>query len=147
MDITSCLEKEAKIRDRSEEYRDRSEMRRLLRGPKVCEVCAAEIPEMRHRCDQCLADTKKLSKKRKRTRHRARLHAAAREPYSLWEIATRDRHICGLCGDKVNMALVVPDLKAPTIDHIIPLAKGGDDTKINVQLAHFACNSRKGHRS
>jgi 5-methylcytosine-specific restriction endonuclease McrA len=45
------------------------------------------------------------------------------------------------------MALVVPDLGAPTIDHIVPMAKGGDDTKINVQLAHFSCNSRKGHRA
>jgi 5-methylcytosine-specific restriction endonuclease McrA len=44
------------------------------------------------------------------------------------------------------MTLVVPHLKVPTIDHIVPLADGGDDVKVNVQLAHFICNSIKGDR-
>jgi 5-methylcytosine-specific restriction endonuclease McrA len=35
---------------------------------------------------------------------------------------------------------------AATIDHIVPLAAGGDDTKANVQLAHRRCNTRKGAR-
>jgi len=41
------------------------------------------------------------------------------------------------------MTKVVPHPKAPTIDHIVPLAQGGDDTRDNVQLAHFECNWRK----
>jgi len=41
------------------------------------------------------------------------------------------------------MTKVVPHPKAPTIDHIVPLSAGGDDTKANVQLAHFSCNTRK----
>jgi 5-methylcytosine-specific restriction endonuclease McrA len=44
------------------------------------------------------------------------------------------------------MAKSVPHPKAPTIDHIIPLSAGGDDTKANVRLAHFLCNSRRGNR-
>jgi 5-methylcytosine-specific restriction endonuclease McrA len=35
----------------------------------------------------------------------------------------------------------MPD--APTVDHIIPLAKGGTHTWDNVQLAHWSCNSDK----
>lgn len=42
------------------------------------------------------------------------------------------------------MTKAVPHPKAPTIDHIIPLAVGGDDTRANVQLAHFLCNSLAG---
>lgn len=30
-----------------------------------------------------------------------------------------------------------------TIDHIIPLSKGGTHTYNNVQLAHYICNSKK----
>ncbi|NBW32055.1 MAG: hypothetical protein EBR48_05390 [bacterium] len=36
---------------------------------------------------------------------------------------------------------------APTVDHIIPLARGGSHTWVNVQLACLACNSSKGDRA
>ncbi len=39
-----------------------------------------------------------------------------------------------------------PEPLAPTIDHIVPISKSGDDTRANVQLAHFLCNSVKGPR-
>lgn len=32
----------------------------------------------------------------------------------------------------------------PTIDHIIPLSKGGLHSWNNIQLAHLSCNSSKG---
>ncbi len=44
------------------------------------------------------------------------------------------------------MTLEVPALGAPTIDHVVPLTLGGNDVRVNVQLAHFSCNSRKGGR-
>jgi 5-methylcytosine-specific restriction endonuclease McrA len=44
------------------------------------------------------------------------------------------------------MSRLVPHPKAPTIDHIVPLAAGGDDIKANVQLAHFLCNSVKSNQ-
>jgi 5-methylcytosine-specific restriction endonuclease McrA len=44
------------------------------------------------------------------------------------------------------MTVKVPEPLAPTIDHIVPVSKGGDDTRANVQLAHFRCNSVKGNR-
>lgn len=33
---------------------------------------------------------------------------------------------------------------APTLDHVIPLAKGGEHSRANVRCAHFICNSRRG---
>jgi 5-methylcytosine-specific restriction endonuclease McrA len=62
------------------------------------------------------------------------------------EIAIRDDFRCGLCGESVPMTAKVPAPLAPTVDHIVPLSKGGDDTRGNVQLAHFRCNSVKGNR-
>ncbi|MDX3353901.1 HNH endonuclease signature motif containing protein [Streptomyces sp. ME01-24h] len=53
---------------------------------------------------------------------------------------------CGLCGGRVAMKQTVPHPKAPTIDHVVPISEGGDDTRANVQLAHFLCNSSKGPR-
>jgi len=40
----------------------------------------------------------------------------------------------------------VPHYAAPTRDHIIPLASGGEDIMKNCRLACFLCNSMKGNR-
>ena len=52
------------------------------------------------------------------------------------EILIRDRGHCGICGD--------PIMEPYHIDHIHPLAAGGTHEPDNVQLAHPACNWRKG---
>lgn len=52
--------------------------------------------------------------------------------------------ICGICGKPVDFTLKYPNKWAATIDHIIPLAKGGHKSDIdNLQLAHFYCNRMK----
>jgi 5-methylcytosine-specific restriction enzyme A len=48
----------------------------------------------------------------------------------------RDRNACCLCGTTENL----------TIDHIIPLAKGGTNDLSNFQTLCRQCNSRKGDR-
>lgn len=79
-------------------------------------------------------------------RRRAIKRGSAAEPYTLAEIAERDGECCGLCGTPVPMGVRVPDPLAPTIDHVVPISRGGNDTRANVQLAHFRCNSVKGAR-
>ena len=82
----------------------------------------------------------------KNRRRRAAKRGGASEPYTLTQIARRDQSRCGLCGGRVHMVAKVPHPQAPTIDHIVPISEGGDDTRANVQLAHFRCNSVKGAR-
>ncbi|MFC8277198.1 HNH endonuclease [Streptomyces sp. NPDC057271] len=79
-------------------------------------------------------------------RRRAAKRGGVSEPYTLAEIAERDGRRCKLCGGRVAMTQKVPHPKAPTIDHVVPVSEGGDDTRANVQLAHFVCNSAKGAR-
>lgn len=80
---------------------------------------------------------------RKRRRRRARRAAVRSEPYSAQEIYERDAWRCGLCGRKINRRARWPHYQSATIDHIIPLADGGDDVPLNVQAAHMICNARK----
>jgi 5-methylcytosine-specific restriction endonuclease McrA len=58
-------------------------------------------------------------------------------------IFERDKWICGLCGDLVDKTIPWPDLLCATLDHIIPMSRGGDHIHSNVQLAHFCCNLLK----
>ena len=61
-------------------------------------------------------------------------------------VIKRDNYICAICGKVCNpndrrWGTFGPDY--PTLDHIIPLAKGGSHTWDNVQCACGMCNSNK----
>lgn len=58
-------------------------------------------------------------------------------------IFERDNWKCGLCRKAVRRTSVVPHPLAPTIDHIIPISRGGTHEPANVQCAHFRCNALK----
>lgn len=58
-------------------------------------------------------------------------------------IGERDGWRCGICKRAVKPSLRYPNLMAPTLDHIIPLALGGAHSTHNLQIAHSICNSRK----
>ena len=54
------------------------------------------------------------------------------------------QNTCGICGHPVDFSLKPPHPMSPTIDHIIPVAKGGHPSDIdNLQLAHWTCNRQK----
>jgi len=52
--------------------------------------------------------------------------------------------ICGICGKPVDFSYRAPHPLSPTVDHIIPVSKGGHPSDIsNLQLAHRCCNREK----
>lgn len=54
------------------------------------------------------------------------------------------QNTCGICGHPVDYSLKSPHPMSATIDHIIPVAKGGHPSDIdNLQLAHWTCNRQK----
>ena len=55
---------------------------------------------------------------------------------------------CGICGRPVDFNRLFPDPWSATIDHIIPIAKGGSPANLeNLQLAHLRCNRMKSTRT
>ena len=62
-----------------------------------------------------------------------------RRKYSLEErkiIYNRSDRCCALCGQTLS-------LKSLTLDHIVPLSLGGEDSMENLQAVCFACNQLK----
>lgn len=56
--------------------------------------------------------------------------------WSRSRLLERDGHRCGYCGEK-----------AGTVDHVVPLARGGETSWLNTVAACFKCNNKKGSRS
>lgn len=80
-----------------------------------------------------------------RIKRRLMLKNVPSENYTLEQIYIRDEGMCKLCFTTVNIN-AEKLANRPSIDHVIPLSKGGNDTLKNIQLAHFGCNSKKGNR-
>jgi 5-methylcytosine-specific restriction endonuclease McrA len=75
---------------------------------------------------------------------RARLAGAECESFDHADVYARDGWICGICTEHVDSAIKWPAPFSASLDHIVPLSKGGPHTRANTQLAHLACNMQKG---
>lgn len=81
-------------------------------------------------------------------RHRARKYGCEYDSsVTLKKLIKRDGLKCAICGEmcdiKDNRWSKYLGPMSPTIDHIIPMAKGGGHTWENVQIAHAICNTYK----
>lgn len=59
------------------------------------------------------------------------------------EVAERDGFICHICSGLVDMSLPRTSKWGATLDHVIPVSKGGVDSLENLKLAHWICNVKK----
>jgi 5-methylcytosine-specific restriction endonuclease McrA len=97
-------------------------------------------PTLRRLCPGCkrVAVTSGRCPACERAHNQARGSATARGLGQAYQrkrpaILARDRGICWICG--------LPG--ATTIDHIVPRARGGDDSDENLRAAHGRCNSAR----
>jgi hypothetical protein len=76
-------------------------------------------------------------------KHKSLKNGVGHSPCTDSYIFERDGWICGICGRKINKQLKWPKPYSKSIDHIVPLCKGGIDAPINLQAAHLRCNTSK----
>lgn len=87
--------------------------------------------------------SRRVGKAKRRAVERA-IEADNIDPF---EVFHRDKWICRLCGIKTHRSKRGSyDDKAPELDHIIPLSKGGKHKYDNVQCACRKCNQTKGDK-
>lgn len=79
-------------------------------------------------------------------RRRARVADAFVEDVPDVTTFVADGYRCHLCGRMTDKTKSVPHPKAPTIDHVLPLAKGGTHERANCRTACFRCNVSKQDR-
>jgi hypothetical protein len=125
-------------RSRAREWKQSNIPRKHRKG--TCRWCQAECETFT--CVPC----KEKNRSAARRKTRKRLEGVEWEHYTPAEIAERDGWRCQLCRKPVNRRKRWPDPLSASIDHIVPITKGGTDVRANVQLAHLRCNISKGNR-
>jgi 5-methylcytosine-specific restriction endonuclease McrA len=120
--------------------------------PRQCTQCSATFTKFAsvRLCDECRDHNRAAQAKWMRIKRKHRMTGGDSDisPARLYE---RDQRMCSLCHRVTDHPRVWKQWRssnkwmpnAPTVDHIIPLAKGGTHTWENVQLAHWSCNGDK----
>lgn len=113
---------------------------------KFCATCGNEFHSQSMFAKYCSAKCKRKTNGNS-YRSRAKKYGVYYESgITRIKVIKRDKYICQICGKKcdsndLRWGTLGPDF--PTLDHIIPLAKGGSHTWNNVQCACGMCNSYK----
>lgn len=77
---------------------------------------------------------------------RARRLGVPWENFTREEVFERDGWVCSLCGDPIDPELAHPHPRSASLDHVVPMARGGGHVKANTAAAHLVCNLSKGAR-
>ena len=93
-----------------------------------CLVCGTAAPRQDPKYDLCEQHCLRLRKAIKNWTYKRKLKLSI--------FASQKGH-CVLCGEKLGF-------RTASLDHIVPLRRGGSLHKKNIQLVHLSCNNRKG---
>ncbi len=138
--------------------------------PQVCELCECTyVPKYRPKQDRgpqrwcsksCaqawrngerppyvrVMDGDHKSRKVARNRRRLRVRAETWDGVTDEQILERDRWRCGICRKVIGKSFKYPHPRSKSVDHVIPLSQGGDDTAANKRAAHLSCNQGRMNR-
>ena len=116
----------------------------------ICPFCGEGLPEDEEcpcqAVDDALEDPSpaRTAKRNQDRRRRDQMQAAGPlESFTKPEIGVRDGWVCGICQDPARLVDPTPGTPralSPSIDHIVPVSRGGQHTRANVRITHLWCN-------
>ena len=120
---------------------------------KTCRGCGIPVSKGAQRCEPCReiankvrksSATTRANKAAAKVRRRLRVRQARVERFDPIAVLERDGWSCYICGIETPMfkrGTHEPD--APEVDHVIPLAVGGEHSMANCRCACRSCNGLK----
>lgn len=111
---------------------------RRLKAEEAWRALGLDPAAMRATVHQRRIMSAKASSRRRRLRH-----AETWDGITDQEILERDGWRCGICRKRIGRKYEYPHPRSASIDHLVPIARGGDDVEANKQAAHLACNRAK----
>lgn len=122
----------------------------VARVEAVCDCCGGSFMADGRRWRYCSTECFEAYRNRANWKHlvarRARLREAHVETFDRVEIFERDCWTCQICWQPVDREAVFPDPRSVSLDHVVPISRGGKHERANAQTACLACNVRKGAR-
>lgn len=112
-------------------------------APLACPECGCAVDVRFKKCPECRRAANRARKNREGDKKRAELCGVAYEPINRRRVYQRDGWTCGICGDSIDPEAKWPDTWCASLDHVVPMSKGGSHTYDNVQAAHHWCNTMK----
>lgn len=129
----------------------------------ACLWCDGDLPPQRRKgnpsryCSRPCADraaraegrrSQGVSRHSNGTSHkeRASAYGAVYEPVNRRRVFERDGWLCQLCQQPIDPDLRWPDPGSASLDHVVPISRGGEHSYRNVWAAHLDCNCSKGSR-
>lgn len=151
-------EQKQKERDRIERQnraRERLIQKEAERQAKIrtveCIICGKEFSTAKTKVKCCSPEcSKKYSNQLASRRKDKRIAKDKRidRDITLRELYDRDSGVCWICGGQCDLNdFIIRDNTIicgddyPSVDHIVPVCEGGEDSWTNVRLAHRYCNS------
>lgn len=118
---------------------------------KACEQCGEEFEtrivnkiycgrECRHQAEHSRRRTERGANTHDRRCRKFHRQYTPIDPHSIFN---RDEWVCKICFAPVDQDTVFPDPLSATLDHIVPLSRGGDHIASNLRTAHWGCNIAK----
>lgn len=148
--FASITKKAKKLEQEKAKAKQTEELR--VKRTKVCVVCGKEFVggAGRRTCsDRC----RKKYGNRKKDKRISRSIIDDRD-ITLESLFKRDKGICHICGKPcdyedytVDGDVFIAGNWYPSIDHVVPVSKGGRHSWKNVKLAHRLCNSVKSNKT
>lgn len=129
--------------------------------PRICKNCGKNfisknadiigVPSL-HLGNYCSDKCNKsiLRAREARSSHNRRMKLKGGDLIDLYNLADIKQWNCWICKEEINKQAKHfrhnINLYGPSIDHIVPLSKGGTHIWSNVELAHVICNSLRGNK-
>ena len=101
---------------------------------KLCEICRSQ-------------KQKQANINRASSKYRVRAEVMKRgEKIEVDVLVLRDGFDCQICHEPIDWSKRGSRSLSPSLDHIVPISKGGEHVYENCRMVHFGCNSKKGNR-
>ena len=128
-------------------------LRKYNFNKKICPCCSKEFKAKNMKQKYCSVECLRRQSRRN-NRYKTRCEHKHNDIVSLKRLYERDKGRCHICGKPTNWndykhnddGWFIAGKNYPSVDHVIPLSKGGTNTYDNCKLAHCYCNSIKGNK-
>lgn len=112
----------------------------------VCFVCGKAYVADPRQWKCCSEACARIDRGMSNERRRLRMLETRTEQFHKSEIFERDGWVCHLCGDSIDRDEKFPHPRSASLDHVVPIALGGEHTRANTAASHLRCNVSKGAR-